>query len=162
MRISVLRIVRSVALILALIVILFVAVMLVSGAKGFAVESDSMSPALRRGDAVFVRPVSFDKLREDDVISARFPESGGVFTHRIVRVDTENHRVYTRGDHNMSDDPMPTDASHIIGKLWFSLPYVGFLSLSVQGFTVIYILLGAAIVLVSVRVVLAHRKKTDS
>ena len=160
-RVSVLRIVRNVFLIAATLVIAFTAAMLVSGAKAFAVESDSMSPRLHRGDVVFVRRADFDTLAKGDIISAHFPNGDGIFTHRIILVDADKKQVYTRGDYNLSDDPMPTDASHIIGKLWFSLPYLGFLSLSAQGFTLIYILLGVAIVLIAVRFIFARRRKTD-
>ena len=146
----------------ASIVILFVGTMLVSGTKAFAVESDSMAPRLQRGDVVFVRPTAFEKLTAGDVISAHLPESGGVFTHRIVEVDAANRCVTTRGDSNLSNDPMPTDASKIIGKLWFSLPYLGFLSFSLDGKYLIYILLAAAIVLVAVHMADSFRRKTDS
>ncbi len=157
-KISIRRVLRNVCVILVALLSAFVLVMLVSGAKGFAVTSDSMLPRLRRGDVVFVRKVPFDQLGVGDVISVRFPESDGVFTHRIVKIDEANSQIYTRGDHNLSSDPMPTDASHIIGKLWFSVPYVGFLSLSVQGTFVIAILLGVAIVLILVRILLSIRK----
>ena len=162
MRVSVLRILRNVFLIAASVVILFVGTMLVSGAKAIAVESDSMAPRLHRGDVVFVRPTAFEKLAEGDVISAHFPKTDGVFTHRIVAVDAANRQVITRGDSNLSDDPMPTDASHVIGKLWFSLPYLGFLSFSLYGKYMIYVLMAAALVLVAVHMAGSLRRKTDS
>lgn len=162
MRVSIARILRNVLLIMASIVILFVAAMLVSGAKAFAVESDSMAPLLRRGDVVFVRPTAFEKLMEGDVISARFPNSDGVFTHRIVEVDAENKQIITRGDGNVSNDPVPTDASRIIGKRWFSLPFLGFLSFSLEGKNMIFILLAVAIILVAVHMAGSFRRNTDS
>ncbi|MBQ7547927.1 MAG: signal peptidase I [Clostridia bacterium] len=161
-RVSILRIVRNVFLIVMLLVIAFTAVVLLSGAKAFAVASDSMAPRLHRGDVVFVRHADFEKLAVGDVISAQFPKEDGIFTHRIVRVDAKKQQVYTRGDHNMSDDPMPTDASHIIGKLWFSLPYLGFISFGIQNYTLIYILLGVAIALIALRFVITLRRKTES
>ena len=161
-RVSILRIVRNVFLIAMLLVSAFTATVLLSGAKAFAVASDSMAPLLHRGDVVFVRRADFDKLVVGDVISAHFPQDDGVFTHRIVRVDAEKQQVCTRGDHNMSDDPMATDAANIIGKLWFSLPYLGFISFGIQNYTIIYILLGVAIALIALRFVMTLRRKTES
>ena len=155
---SVLRVLRNACLIVASLVSLFVLIVLVSGSKGYAVQSDSMAPRLHRGDAVFVRKVSFDDLAVGDIVSAHFPGDDGIFTHRIIAIDRENRTVETRGDYNLSDDPMPTKESDIIGKLWLSVPYVGYLSLLMQNFTLIYILLGVVIVLVSVRVFLTREK----
>ena len=161
-RVSLLRILRNMCVIAVLLVSAFTATVLLCGGKAYAVASDSMAPRLHRGDVVFVRRVDFDALGVGDVISAHFPKEDGVFTHRIIRVDAAKRQVYTRGDRNMSDDLMPTDAAHIIGKLWFSLPYLGFLSIMIQNYTLIYIFLGAAIVLIALRFVLSMRKKTES
>ena len=151
----------NVFLIIAVLVVGFVGFLFCTGTHSFAVESESMSPMLHKGDMVCVRAVDFDTLREGDVISAHFPQSDGVFTHRVVSIDADQRQVTTRGDGNAYDDPMPTDASRIIGKYWFSVPYVGFLSLHLQNYTLIYILLGVAIVLIAVRIVLSLRKKTE-
>ena len=161
MTVSVRNILRNAFALVSILLSGFVVFLLVSGTHAYAVQSDSMLPTLRRGDVVFVRKVSFDELAKGDVISATFPESDGIFTHRIVRVDTENSQLYTRGDHNMSDDPMPTASSHILGKLWFSVPYLGFISLYITNYTVLYIALGVALALIVLRFVLSRRKKTE-
>lgn len=158
MRLSVRRVLRNIAAILVALIGLFVLSMLLSGAKGFAVQSDSMAPRFRRGDVVFVRSVPFEQLAVGDIISANFPDGSGVFTHRITGIDAEKRQVQTCGDHTLSDDPAPTNESSIIGKCWFSLPYVGFLSIALENRTLIYICLGAAIVLILVRIVLSARK----
>ena len=161
MKLSVRNILRNIFAIISILLFGFVAFLLCSGTHAYAVQSDSMSPALLRGDVVFVRAVPFDALQEGDVISARFPESDGVFTHRIVRVDADAQQIYTRGDHNMNEDPMPTAASKIIGKLWFSVPYVGWISLNLTNYTVIFIALGVALTLILLRVVLSYRRNTE-
>ena len=161
MKLSVRNILRNIFAIISMALFGFVVFLTISGTHAYAVQSDSMLPTLSRGDVVFVRPVSFDELRDGDVISAKLPASGTVFTHRILRVDSENRQVYTRGDHNMSDDPMPTAEDKIIGRLWFSVPYVGFLSLYLTNRMVLYVALGIALVLILLRVVLSMRKKTN-
>lgn len=158
MRFSFFRVLRNVLVIAAVLIGGFVLFVLCSGTKGFAVQSDSMAPRMHRGDVVFVHRVPFEKLEVGDVVSAYFPSGDGVFTHRIVEIDAEARQIQTRGDANLSDDPVPTDEAHLIGKLWFTLPYIGYLSLSLQSNTLIYICLGVAIVLILARVVVSHRK----
>lgn len=152
---------RNIFLIVSVLAFGFVLFVLCSGAKCFAVQSDSMAPTIRRGDVVFVRAVSFDALQEGDVISAQFPQGDGVFTHRILQIDTQNRQVTTRGDANMSNDPEATTAERIIGKVWFSVPWLGFLSLYLQNRVFVYILLAAAIGLIAVRTGMQMRRKTD-
>lgn len=158
MSFSVRRVLRNVVAILVALIGLFVLVMLCCGAKGFAVQSDSMAPRMKRGDAVFVRRVDFEDLAVGDIVSARFPDGSGVFTHRITQIDADERQIYTRGDHTLSDDPAATKESDIIGKLWFVLPYAGFVSIAMDNRTLIYICLGVAIVLIMVRIVLTARK----
>ena len=161
MSFSVRRVLRNVFAILIALVGLFVLTMLVSGTKAFAVQSDSMAPRMKRGDVVFVRRIAFEDLAVGDIISAHFPDRSGVFTHRVTEIDAENREVRTRGDHTLSDDPAATKESDIIGKLWFSLPYVGFLSFWLENRMLIYICLGAAIVLIMARILLSA-SKTES
>lgn len=162
MKLSVRNILRNAFAVISVLLALFVLFLLCSGTHVYAVQTDSMAPRLQPGDAVFIRAVPFEQLQPNDVISARFPESDGIFTHRIVRIDAENRQIYTRGDHNMNDDPMPTDASRIIGRLWFSVPWIGFLSLRLMNFTVIYVAVGIALALIVLRMLLSlRRKKTN-
>ena len=159
MSLSVRRVLRNILVIAVVLIGGFVLFLLASGAKGFAVTSDSMAPRFSRGDVVFVRRVSFDDLATGDIVSAEFPDKDGVFTHRIVGIDAEKRQIRTRGDHTLSEDPLPTDEAHIIGRLWFTLPYVGFLAIGLQNRILIYILLGVAITLILVRIVLSNRKR---
>lgn len=161
MKISVRNILFNSFAILSLLLSAFVLFLLVSGTHAYAVESGSMEPALHRGDVVFVRSVQPETLQTGDVITAHFPESEGVFTHRIVSVDTAAKQLTTKGDHNMDTDPMPTSWDHVVGKLWFSVPYIGFLSLNLQSGWLPLIVLGAVLVLIAVRFILQHRKKTN-
>ena len=160
MSFSVRRVLRNIVVISAALIGGFVLFVLLSGSKGFVVQSDSMAPRLRRGDVVFVHRVAFEKLAAGDVVSAHFPEGDGVFTHRIVEVDETARVVRTRGDNNKSDDPVSTDEAHLIGRMWFSLPYVGFLALSLQegSYTPILICLGIAVALILTRMLLSYRK----
>lgn len=158
---SVRGILRNILWIVSALLSVFVLTLLCTGTHSFAVQSDSMAPMLHRGDMVCVRKVDFFQLQPGDVISARFPQSDGVFTHRVVSIDSQKRQITTQGDGNLRPDPMPTDASRIIGRYWFSIPYVGFLSLYIQSYTPVYILLGVALALIVLRLALSLRKKTN-
>ena len=161
MKISIKSILFNIFAIITVLLTVFVAFLMISGTKVFAVQSNSMLPVMEKNALVFVRPVSFDDLHEGDIISAHFPDSDGVFTHRIVSVDKENNQVTTKGDYNMSEDPMPTDSERIIGKYWFSVPYMGYVSLNLQSYHLIYAVAAAALLLILIRVILqiSQRRK---
>lgn len=107
----------------------FTAALAVSGSSVYAVATESMLPELKYGDAVIVRPC--DGYAVGDIVTA-YLESGGTFTHRIVRLDADG--FITKGDNNPVEDPKPLPGDRVIGKVIFSLPYIGRLSLGSSGF----------------------------
>ena len=127
----------------------FIGVNLIAGAKGYAVTSNSMAETLRRGDVVFVRQVSFEELMPGDVVTVRSSGDNFHFTHRIVEIDKESRTITTRGDANNADDPMPTQAERIVGKMWYKIPLVGYLSIFFLNFSKTAGLIALAIVAVS-------------
>lgn len=127
----------------------FIGVNLIAGAKGYAVTSNSMAETLRRGDVVIVRQVSFEELMPGDVVTVRSSGDKFHFTHRIVEIDKESRTITTRGDANNADDPMPTQAERIVGKMWYKIPLVGYLSIFFLNFSKTAGLIALAIVAVS-------------
>lgn len=94
-----------------------------------SVQTGSMAPALRPGDAVAVRQVETADLKPGDVISFRSPaDPGVVITHRIVRVGSADGiiTIITKGDSNASAD-QPLKPSLVIGRVERSLPNAGYL-----------------------------------
>ncbi|HBL40950.1 MAG TPA: signal peptidase I [Ruminococcaceae bacterium] len=133
---------------------LFTSVIAVSGTKVYAVATGSMEPEISKGSVVFVRPQSAYQV--GDVITA-FLTDEQTFTHRIVEMDAE--QVYTKGDANLTVDPIPTQQNRIVGKVLFHLPLLGFLALHFN-VTGILIAFGAVLViLIVVRFVLAKKQK---
>ena len=145
--------------IFAVIVVLcfvFTAAVKFSGTEIYAVATTSMEDELHEGDMVFVRAAQ--EYLAGDVITARLP-SGGTFTHRINLVDTENGLVYTQGDNNPQQDPLPTAFEDIIGKVVFSVPLLGNLALKFTPINVMIVLAVAMAVLILVRFLLFYFKK---
>lgn len=150
----------NILVIVTLVAVGTVAFNLITGAKCYAVTSDSMADRLERGDAVFSKPVDFEELKVGDIITVKVGNAG-YFTHRIVDIDSQAKTVTTRGDANAADDPMPTEEKQIVGRLIFSIPFLGYLSIIFSGFSVykvLIILVLVAAVLMAVNSILTKKK----
>ena len=92
------------------------------------VQSGSMEPAIEGGSIIAVK--SADSYAVGDVITfGKDTKTQIPTTHRIVDSREENGQtVFTvKGDANDEPDPNPVYASSVIGKVWFSVPRVGYL-----------------------------------
>ncbi len=95
------------------------------------VESGSMEPAIRIGSIVVIKPQ--DRYVIGDVVT--FGQRGNTpTTHRIVAESiTEGELRYTtRGDANDVDDGRLIAPGEIIGKVLFSVPFVGYIVYAAQ------------------------------
>jgi signal peptidase len=92
-----------------------------------SVESNSMAPIIRKGDAVMVRPVADPKsLVAGDVISYRSPaDQSVIITHRIIRTEPRWRLLVTQGDNvSRADKPVSMDA--VVGKVDARVAYAGY------------------------------------
>lgn len=144
-RVKVGNVLFNILAIVTAIAVAFVLFTVVTGTKGYAVTSNSMADRLVKGDAVFSKAVSFDELREGDIVTVRVGDKG-YFTHRIVAIDSERRTITTKGDANDSNDPMETEESRIAGRMWFSVPYIGYVSILTSGTTNITLLIALVII----------------
>lgn len=91
------------------------------------VQSGSMEPAIMTGGIVVIAPTSAYNV--GDVITyGRDTRTQVPVTHRIVEKRGEGNRAtfLTKGDANEDIDPAPIRARDIIGKVAFTIPYLGF------------------------------------
>ncbi|MBR3802917.1 MAG: signal peptidase I [Clostridia bacterium] len=146
----------NIVAIIIVLVFAFTVGLKVTDTKTFAVATPSMEDELHEGDMVFVRQAG--EYAEGDIITARLP-SGGTFTHRIDYIDYENNLVYTKGDSNPQLDPLPTALDDIIGKVVFSVPALGFISLNFNSTAVITVLAAVLIAIMLVRFVVYKFKQ---
>lgn len=87
-----------------------------TGVRLFSVQTASMAPLIRPGDAVLVRRVEPDQLAPGDVISFRSPADSRVtVTHRLVEADMARGLLITKGDNNAGVD-RPVAASLLVGR----------------------------------------------
>jgi len=116
----------------ALLAIALVGIRLI-GIEPFVVLSGSMEPEYPVGSMVYVREAEAAELEVGDVVT--FNIGNGVRgTHRIIEVIEENGKrsFLTKGDANEYADNNPIFPGDIVGKVIFSLPYLGYLAAFIQ------------------------------
>lgn len=92
--------------------------------KTFVVSSGSMEPAIKTGAVVLV--MSADEYEVEDVITfGLYSKENPPTTHRIIEV--KDGRYITQGDANGGTDMRPVSPKDVIGKVVFSIPYLGYL-----------------------------------
>jgi signal peptidase len=129
--------VNRIAKILGAILFLLVAVSVVVAAvpsvigaeESFVVLTSSMSPAIKAGGLVVVNDVPTSEIDSGDVITFRRGGGANPVTHRVVEINrgAETTRFTTKGDANEQPDSEPVPAGDVVGKVWFSIPLVGYL-----------------------------------
>lgn len=117
------------------------------GYECFTVISGSMEPTYSVGDLLYVSEVDPTEIKEGDPITFILNEELVVATHRVVRVDAENERFYTKGDANDVEDAEPVHYKNVVGVPQFSIPVLGYVSDFVQNPPGMYITIGIGIVL---------------
>lgn len=140
------NIVKNVFVIILAVAFAFVVSMVVFGFKGYSVASDSMAPTIKKGYAVFTKSISFEELKTGDIVTVKLGDGGDTFTHRVVEIDRENGTFYTKGDNSSTKDGA-SDAKDIIGKVAFSLPLLGYISIGMSNKVVLAATLAGFVVL---------------
>lgn len=117
------------------------------GYKCYNIISPSMEPEYMVGDLIYVRSVDPATIKVGDVITFLVNEDLVVGTHRVVRVDSENQRFYTKGDANNVEDGEPVHFKNVIGVPQFSIPKLGYVSDFIQNPPGMYITIAVGIIL---------------
>jgi uncharacterized repeat protein (TIGR01451 family) len=78
----------------------------------FQARGASMSPTIRDGEMVYVKPASEARLRRGDIVLVK--SDYGFRLHRLVRADSRRNVFITRGDCGQQNDP-PVRHDQILG-----------------------------------------------
>lgn len=116
---------------LPIILCLMLLVSLASGIfkyKMIAIGSNSMVPAIYKGDAVILREISKEeylRLEKGDILA--FSYDNKVIVHRIdeVKIETDTVKIITKGDANNNKDNYKISYSDIVGVVNLKIPYIG-------------------------------------
>jgi signal peptidase len=95
-----------------------------------------MEPGLPPGTLIVVKPQPVETIKPGDVVTYQIaPGEPDVITHRVIAISSTSagdREFITQGDNNgAEDDPVIED--QIMGVLWYSVPYLGFASTSLNG-----------------------------
>jgi signal peptidase len=102
------------------------------GRSIFIVNSGSMSPSIRVGDAVLVKSLGEEQrrtLRVGEVVTFRVLDRPDMhITHRIVgkRVTVEDTYYRTKGDANPSNDSLEVASNQVFGVVERDVSYAGY------------------------------------
>ena len=101
------------------------------------VPSTSMVPTLNVGDIVIVKGVDPNTITVGTIIIFRSPGGSIDIIHRVIGIMKEGNVLYfqTKGDHNAGPDPWSPGVpeSNVKGMLLAKVPYIGYVTLSLQG-----------------------------
>ncbi len=116
---------------LPIILVLIILVALVSGLfkyKLIAIGSESMTPTIKKGDAVVIQKISeeeFLRLEEGNIIA--FKQDGRIIVHRInkITLQQDSIKIITKGDANKEEDNYEITYDNLEGIINLKIPYIG-------------------------------------
>ena len=115
----------------------------VAGGIPLTVLTSSMIPKFPPGTLIVDVPVKTDALRIGDVATYQIASGKpGVITHRIIAIHNDSNGARTfqfKGDNNSQPDPGEILAEQVQGRVWYSLPYIGYVNNAVNGENKIWI-----------------------
>ena len=147
--------------VVVLLAVAFVGVRVV-GLQPFTVLSGSMEPTYHTGSLIYVKSVEPQDVHVGDPITFVLNEDLVVATHRVIEIDAENERFYTKGDANESADGSPVHFNNLIGVPVFTIPLLGYVANFVTNPPGMYIALAGVAVLLLLTFVPDWIKKVDS
>ena len=100
-------------IILVILALLPLAGLRLTGHQVYYITSGSMSPSIPVGSAVITKAVDPEGLTEGDIIA--YYGGDTVVVHRVVKNDTKERTITTKGDANDINDPRPVPYSEVAG-----------------------------------------------
>ena len=158
------NVVSTVLVVLTVLCAVFLMGSRLIGYQCYTVISGSMSPTYEVGDLLYVKEVDVNTIKVGDPITFVLNEDLVVATHRVVSIDAEHQRFYTKGDANDIPDSEPVHFNNVIGVPQFSIPRLGYVSDFVQNPPGMYITIALGVLIVVAVFVpdLFAKKKTDA
>lgn len=96
--------------------------------RALVVKSGSMEPAIKTGSLVLAKEMT--SYQSGEIITFKNPAAPKeLVTHRLFKIRDKNGRevMITKGDANKTEDQGELKPYHIMGKVFFILPYLGYL-----------------------------------
>jgi len=152
------------AFIVLVALLLVVSVFPITGnIKFMTVQSGSMTPAVKMGSVVMVKPVADYKI--GDVITfGQVSKTKSPTTHRIydIKISDGNPVYITKGDANNAPDAREIQKKDVLGKVLVAVPYMGYaldFAKKPMGFALIIIVPAAVIIVDEIKKIYGEIKK---
>lgn len=123
------------------------------GYRMYIVDSGSMIPTLPINSIIIVNESIGSEIEQGDIVTYYAGSSNTRVTHRVVEVLENDEGFITRGDANNTEDPNILDKDRIIGKLAFSIPFVGVVFRALSTELGIAILVGVLLLIVLIPII---------
>lgn len=127
------RICNIISALLAVVLLALASVLIIPYFMGYtelAVLTGSMQPTLPVGTLIYVKETDPAQLDVGDVVTYRL-DGDTMVTHRVIEIDPEAQTLITQGDANEDPDGEIT-FDRIVGKMDFSIPYLGYISMNIR------------------------------
>lgn len=119
------------------------------GHRIYIVDSGSMVPTIPVDSMLIVKEISPEQIEKNDIVTYYAGNTDTRVTHRVVEIVEDGKQFITKGDANNTEDARILQGDRVIGKLAFSIPYIGtlFRVLSSKAGIIILITLGALFII---------------
>lgn len=141
------NIATTIIVLLVIVTALLLVGVRIIGLQPYTVLSGSMEPTYHTGSLIYVKNVKPQEVEVGQPITFVLNEDLIVATHRVVEIDEENQRFYTKGDANDSVDGAPVHFNNLIGVPVFCIPYLGYVATFIQTPPGLYITIAVGAVL---------------
>ena len=101
------------------------------GYSSYAISSESMRPALSRGDLLFMEPVDFERLSVGDIVA--YQTDTGITIHRVYSIDEAAGTLQTKADASTKLDERAVARGQLAGRAVYKIPLAGYFSLLLSG-----------------------------
>lgn len=140
---------------LILLCIIPLAIPKLMGYETFYILTESMEPVLPVGTLVCIDEVAEKDIKKGDIITF-YGKGASIVTHRVLEMN--NKEYITKGDANKDIDMAHVIYTQILGKVVYSIPFLGYLSAFFNNFYgKLFIIMSLSAIMVMV--VLSNRQK---
>lgn len=95
-------------------------------------ENSSMKPVIKGSDVILVICSSDRQLEKEDIIA--YEREDRIYIQRISNIQRDNGTIFyiTKGDNNFNANIEKVTEEQIIGKLWLTIPILGWIAKILQ------------------------------
>lgn len=124
---KILNLISKLIVIGAVILVILLGGVRLIGFTPYAVTTGSMEPKYKVGSLVYVRHIDPQKIEVGDVITFRILKDE-LATHRVIKIEDigGSLQFWTKGDANNISDGAPVNETDVVGKVYFTIPMLGF------------------------------------